>query len=156
MRQEKQLRHEFVEYMPESEHMEEQTLYISMQFATVIHKCCCGCDKEVVTPISPTDWKLIFDGETISLDPSIGNWSFECRSHYWIRDSKVKWAQKWSCEEIAEGRDHDQFAKERYFDLTSTIINGETKETKALSNGVKSEPSLRLKFKKWWSQLRKR
>src|SRR5260370_37386549 len=90
MRQEKLLRHEFVEFIPDSEHMEEQTLYVSMQFATVIHKCCCGCGKEVITPLSPTDWKLIFYGKTISLDPSIGNWSFECHLHYCNRDIIVK------------------------------------------------------------------
>jgi hypothetical protein len=34
------------------------------------------CGKEVVKPLSPTDWKLIFEGKFISLDLSIGNWSF--------------------------------------------------------------------------------
>jgi Family of unknown function (DUF6527) len=33
--------------------------------------CCCGCGEKVVTPLRPTDWKLIFDGKTISLDPSL-------------------------------------------------------------------------------------
>jgi hypothetical protein len=32
----------------------------------------------------------------VSLDPSIGNWSFPCRSHYWIRNNKVRWAENWS------------------------------------------------------------
>ncbi len=156
MRQEKLLRHEFVEFIPDSEHMEERTLYVSMQFATVIHKCCCGCGKEVVTPLSPTDWKLIFDGKTISLDPSIGNWSFDCQSHYWIRDSTVKWAPQWSREEIAAGRAFDRLAKAGYFDTAGTATDGATRDTPGISESVKAEPGLWQKFKKWWSQLRGR
>ncbi|PYT79987.1 MAG: hypothetical protein DMG40_13935 [Acidobacteria bacterium] len=75
------LAHEFVEYMPDQ--LKDGVLYVSIPFATGAHKCCCGCGQEVVTPLSPTDWKLIFDGRSISLDPS--NWSFPCKSHYWIR-----------------------------------------------------------------------
>jgi len=71
MRQEKPLTHEFVEFIPDV--LKDGTLCVSMEYATVVHKCCCGCGKEVVTPLSPTDWNLIFNGKTISLDPSIGN-----------------------------------------------------------------------------------
>lgn len=105
--------HEFVEFMPST--IEEGVVYVSVPFATVIHKCVCGCGNRVVTPLSPTDWKLIFDGDTISLDPSIGNWSFDCQSHYWIRNNHVSWARKWSEKEIAFGRSSDQQAKERYY-----------------------------------------
>ena len=94
MKRNKVLKHEFVEYIPA--HLEENTIYVSVAFATVVHKCCCGCGNEVVTPLSPTDWKLFFDGQAISLTPSIGNWNFKCRSHYWIDRNKVKWARSWS------------------------------------------------------------
>ncbi len=87
-----------MEYIPEI--LKERTIYISVTYATAAHKCCCGCGKEVVTPLSPTDWKLIFDGESVSLHPSIGNWSFACRSHYWITRNAVKWAEQWSDEDI--------------------------------------------------------
>jgi hypothetical protein len=87
------LSHEFVKSVPEI--LKDRVLYVSMEFATAIHKCCCGCGNEVVTPLSPKDWKLTFDGETISLTPSIGNWSFDCQSHYWITNSRVEWAPKW-------------------------------------------------------------
>jgi len=33
-----------------------------------------GAATRVVTPISPADWQLIFDGDSVSLTPSIGNW----------------------------------------------------------------------------------
>src|SRR5205807_234586 len=68
------LAHEFVEYMPDQ--LKDGVLYVSIPFATGAHKCCCGCGQEVVTPLSPTDWKLIFDGRSISLDPS--NLSLPC------------------------------------------------------------------------------
>jgi hypothetical protein len=82
--------HEFVEFVPEQ--LAEATLYISMGYATAIHLCLCGCGQRVVTPLSPTDWRLTYDGESVSLDPSIGNWSFRCRSHYVIRRNHVIWA----------------------------------------------------------------
>src|SRR5208283_113489 len=94
MKSSRALAHEFVEFIPDA--IEEGKIYVSIAFATAVHKCACGCGKEVVTPLSPTDWKLIFDGKTISLDPSIGNWSFPCGSHYWIRNNKVRWAEQWS------------------------------------------------------------
>jgi Family of unknown function (DUF6527) len=89
MKKMSRLQHRFVEFLPEK--LEAGTLYISMQYATASHKCCCGCGRDVVTPISPTDWQLMFDGKTISLKPSIGNWSYPCRSHYWIKGNRVVW-----------------------------------------------------------------
>ncbi len=88
------LSHEFVKNIPEK--IDDGIIYISMEYATAIHKCCCGCGNEVITPLSPTDWKLIFDGESISLYPSIGNWNFDCKSHYWIKNNKIKWARQWT------------------------------------------------------------
>lgn len=113
MKSEIVLRHEFVEFIPEQ--LAERTLYVSIRYATAAHKCCCGCGKEVVTPLSPTDWELIFDGKSVSLYPSIGNWGFACRSHYWIRNNRVHWALPMSPTEIAAGRAYDRMAKERYF-----------------------------------------
>lgn len=100
------LQHKFVEEIPE--HPESGTLYISLEYGTAIHKCCCGCGNEVVTPLSPKQWKLIFDGENVSLYPSIGNWSTPCQSHYWITNSEVEWARKWTAEEIRLARAADQ------------------------------------------------
>lgn len=105
------LRHEFVEYVPDE--LEDGTIYISISYATAVHRCCCGCGFEVVTPLSPTDWAVTYDGETVSLDPSIGNWSFPCKSHYWIERNMITWAPRWSDWEIAEGRGRTARAKER-------------------------------------------
>jgi hypothetical protein len=113
MRQDILLTHEFVEFIPDE--LRQDTVYISLRFATASHLCCCGCGNKVVTPLRPTDWRLIFDGKAVSLDPSIGNWSFPCRSHYWISHSRVRWAPQWSKDRIEAGRAQDQFAKDKYF-----------------------------------------
>jgi hypothetical protein len=99
----------------------EGTIYVSIKYATAVHKCACGCGQEVVTPISPTDWRLTFDGESISLCPSIGNWSFACRSHYLIKNNRVSWAPRMSKKAIAMGRAHDRRLKEQQFSTTRTI-----------------------------------
>ncbi|HLW10775.1 MAG TPA: DUF6527 family protein [Fermentimonas sp.] len=105
--------HKFVEYIPEV--IEDNTLYISIEFATATHNCVCGCGNRVVTPLSPTDWELRFDGDTVSLDPSIGNWSYDCKSHYWIIKNKVYMADKWDDEEIESNRRYDSKNKKTYY-----------------------------------------
>ena len=109
----KTLAHEFVEFIPDL--IEEGKIYVSIDYATAVHKCGCGCSKEVVTPLSPTDWKLIFDGKTVSLDPSIGNWGFPCRSHYWVRNDRAVWAEDWSQAHVDANRADDRRAKEQYY-----------------------------------------
>ncbi|MES2729500.1 MAG: DUF6527 family protein [Pseudomonadota bacterium] len=108
-----QFRHEFVEFVPER--IEDGVVYVSIPYATAIHRCACGCGHEVVTPLSPTDWRVIFDGKSVSLDPSIGNWSFDCQSHYFIRKNRVLWCEKWSKERIDLGRAHDNDSKDSYY-----------------------------------------
>lgn len=106
-------KHEFVEFIPSE--LKQGTIYVSMRFGTASHLCACGCGSKVVTPIRPTDWKLIYDGKSVSLDPSIGNWSFPCQSHYWIRNNSVRWADQWSSEKIQAGRQHDRDIKADHF-----------------------------------------
>ena len=101
----------FVKFIPDR--LEPGVLYISLDFATASHKCACGCGAEAVTPLAATGWKLIFDG-TVSLDPSIGMWSFPCRSHYWIEQNTIVWAPRWSKERIKAGRNQDALLRAHY------------------------------------------
>jgi hypothetical protein len=103
---------EFVESVPEI--IKEQTLYISIPFTTAIHLCPCGCWEEVVTKIAPHRWHMTYDGETVSLYPSIGNWSLPCESHYWIKKNTIIWAGKWSKEKITRVRKIERKDNERY------------------------------------------
>ncbi|WP_345332341.1 DUF6527 family protein [Mucilaginibacter defluvii] len=116
------LHHKFVEHVPDV--MEPNILYVSIPYCTAMHLCVCGCGNEVVTPISPVDWQLKFNGKTISLSPSIGNWNFECRSHYWIIDNKVKYSGNWSDEKVASGRADERRRKDKYFGEVSAKTKG--------------------------------
>ncbi|TDX43625.1 hypothetical protein C7954_1154 [Halanaerobium congolense] len=108
------MNYKFVDTIPNE--IKRGSIYISLKYNTAIHKCACGCGEEVVTPLSPTDWKLIYNGKSISLTPSIGNWSFKCQSHYWIKNNQVVWAGKMSKEEIIKGRKNDVKAKKKFHD----------------------------------------
>src|SRR5438093_13666466 len=113
------LRHEFVETIPDE--LEDKTIYISMKYATAIHKCCCGCGLQVVTPLSPNDWELTFDGESVSLSPSIGNWSFPCQSHYWIERGEVIWSRRWSTHEVKAAREKEERGRNRFYQRRRAI-----------------------------------
>ena len=146
MKQVRLLKYEFVEFIPEE--LKEGTVYISIAYATVAHKCCCGCGQEVITPISPTDWELTFDGETISLNPSVGNWGFACKSHYWIRRNRIRWARRGSQEEIDIGRSCDRSEKDRYFNTADTAADSVTPENSKKSKASRTERSF---WRKLWS-----
>lgn len=122
------MQHRFVEIIPDA--VEDDVLYISLKYCTAIHKCVCGCGNEVVTPISPTDWKLIFDGKTVSLSPSIGNWNFNCQSHYWIKRNEIVYAREWDKVEIQFGRTNDKKRKEKYYNKEKENVTSVTKTPK--------------------------
>ena len=109
------LEHQFVKHIPDE--LEPGVLYVSMEYGTAAHKCCCGCGEEVVTPFTPTDWKMIFDGETVSLNPSIGNWTLACRSHYVIKRGRVIEAGPWTDKQVEVERRRDRAAKSRFYDV---------------------------------------
>ena len=104
---------EFIELAPPE--LKEGVLYVSMLYGSVIHKCCCGCGEKVVTPLGPTDWKLTYDGEGVSLDPSIGNWSFRCQSHYLIQDNQVCWAGRMTREQIESLRSGERHVRDQFY-----------------------------------------
>ena len=132
---------EFVEFIPKK--LEVGVVYVTVAYATAVHMCCCGCGNKVVTPISPTDWTLMFDRDTISLDPSIGNWSLPCKSHYWIRRNRVEWAPQWTAKEIDAGRTQSRRAKEAYFKAEAPTEGRPVAEGAAGSWGG---------IKRWWSR----
>lgn len=110
----KTIQHKFVEFIPND--LEDGVIYISIEYKTAVHMCVCGCGHKVVTPITPTDWRITFNGRTISLYPSIGNWNFECQSHYWITHNRIEHAPKWGTYRIEQGREDDRRRKDRFFD----------------------------------------
>jgi hypothetical protein len=124
----------FVKEIPRE--LEPGKLYISIEFATAVHLCCCGCGKEVVTPLHPTRWRLLYDGQGISIHPSIGNWNLRCQSHYYIRDNHVLWAPRWSAEQVNAARARDRADTAAFFSSeTTTLDTGTTEIQLAASRG---------------------
>lgn len=107
------LEHRFVRNVPRE--LEQGVLYISMDYATAVHSCCCGCGERVVTPFTPTDWRMTFDGESISLQPSVGNWNQPCRAHYVIQKNHVLEAGPWSNAQVEAERRRDKMAKASHY-----------------------------------------
>jgi hypothetical protein len=103
----------FVKGVPRD--LEQGILYVSMEYGTVVHSCCCGCGQEVVTPLTPTDWKLTFDGESISLWPSVGNWNLPCRSHYVITGNRVIESEPWGNGKIKAEQKRDKAVKAKFY-----------------------------------------
>ena len=107
------LSYEFVDEIPAT--LEEGRLYLSIRYRTAAHLCACGCGAKVVSPIKPPKWHLTFDGEAVSLWPSIGSWQLPCRSHYWIRCNQIVWAKPWTEKQIREGRAEDAEDLRQYY-----------------------------------------
>ena len=136
-----QVRHEFVEFIPQT--LEPGVVYISIPYTTITHLCCCGCGNKVVNPISPAQWRVEYDGETVSVSPSVGSWDLPCRSHYWIWRNQIRWARPWTDEEISLGRHRDKLALERQHGATfDTVIKDDP--------NVSSISTANLGFLKSW------
>lgn len=114
-----QIRPQFSEFIPDK--LEEGVMYISERYKTVSHKCACGCGEEVVTPLSPVEWQLRKDGDQVSLHPSIGNWNYACRSHYWIRKNAIQWAGAMSKKQIAKVQTKDRLDKATYINQINRL-----------------------------------
>lgn len=152
----KKIRPKYVEFIPER--LEEGVLYISERYRTAVHKCCCGCGQEVVTPLSPAEWSVKRNGERVSLWPSIGNWSYPCRSHYVIRNNCVLKAKAMTERQIQRVKANDradrtaQIRRTNHEKETVTLVpkpNAQSTPTRGW------RPSLNWlqKLIRWWKSL---
>lgn len=108
------LEHEFVDRFPEV--LQDGALYISIESSAIGHKCCCGCGEEVIVSLTPASWRFTYDGENVSIWPSIGSHSLACRSHYVIDKSLVKWCRPWTDEEARLGREQETQRAAQYYE----------------------------------------
>lgn len=111
------IRPKYVQHVPDQ--LEEGVLYISERFRICSHLCACGCKEEVVTPLSHAEWRLFKDGEHVSLLPSIGNWNYDCKSHYFIEHNGIRWLPKLSAQRIKRVQQKDAFDLKRMLDQDS-------------------------------------
>jgi len=143
------LRPQFVDSIPE--HLDDGVIYISVRYRTATHLCACGCGSRIVTPIKPARWKFTYDGESISLWPSVGNWQKECKSHYVIRENEVQWRDEWSDADILLGRTQDQVDLRDYYSLKNRHVGDSSSPTS--KSGGAGEGKLKKLFRclKFWS-----
>jgi Family of unknown function (DUF6527) len=141
------LEHRFVRNVPRD--LEPGVLYISMEYATAVHSCCCGCGERVVTPLTPTDWYMTFDGESISLHPSVGNWNQKCRSHYVIQHSRVLEAGAWTNAQVEAECLRDKKAKAAYYGSLNEAPGSEYGHSSTPKMQGKAKPALSI-----WSRLK--
>jgi hypothetical protein len=87
--------------------LEPGIVYHAPKFYIASHLCACGCGYEAVTGLRPGHWSLSIQDGRPTIMPSIGNNSFPCRSHYFIRNGFVRWAGTCTDEMILFARERD-------------------------------------------------
>jgi hypothetical protein len=138
----------YVESFPEP--LEDGYLYISRRFRSAAHNCCCGCGREVVTALKPASWTLTEEDDgTVSLWPSIGNWSYPCRSHYVIRQNKVCWCGSMTERQIQNGRAYVQAKHIQYVEK----VNRQAEPNPEEVNAQASEREVATTIKSIWHCL---
>ncbi|SDZ62331.1 DUF6527 family protein [Delftia lacustris] len=143
------LEHRFVRNAPRV--LEPGVLYISMEYATAVHSCCCGCGDRVVTPFTPTDWRMTFDGESVTLNPSVGNWNQACRSHYVIDKNRVIEYGPWSDARVEIEKRRDKQAKAEYYGCTPGLARHDSLST-APAGYTAQTSGLWSRFQGWFSK----
>lgn len=137
---------QYVDYVPEQ--LEEGILYVCEQYKTVAHKCCCGCGEEVITPLSIAEWSISREGNTVTLHPSVGNWSFKCQSHYWIRKNQVIWAKAMTQQQIKRVRAKDAADKAKQIEFINQLKGG-----KVVSENATTANKNKTNFKQLWDKF---
>lgn len=135
----------WVDFVPKV--LESGVLYISTRYQTASHLCACGCGERVVTPLSPAKWQLRAEGagnDVVSLFPSIGNWDYACRSHYWIRRNAIHWSGDMSEAQVARVKAKDRAAEAGHIAATNRMKDEATRQRK---------PSTITRFLSWLTTM---
>lgn len=101
-----------VEQFPDS--FEPGILYWSKKFKISAHLCACGCGDVIYLPVDPANYSIRMDKRGPTLRPSVGNWNV-CNAHYFITNGDVRWAAKWTPEQIAAGRAAEDARRDVYY-----------------------------------------
>lgn len=108
------------------EQLQEGILYISEEFSLTAHKCCCGCQEDVVLKLGPAKWHLTKEPDSsVSLYPSVGNWKYACRSHYWIENNEVLDAGPMSAGTIKRVQRRDRVERQQYLEQYASATEQE-------------------------------
>lgn len=131
------LRPEFVTSFPTP--MKHGVMYVSVDYNSCGHLCACGCRQEVITPLSPAQWTVTYDGENVSMRPSIGNWSLPCRSHYVVDRGKVRRARDFTQSEVAWNRFRDRALLEGRYSDDESLLDWPTDKPDPPTNYLKPD-----------------
>ena len=142
------LEHRFVRNVPRE--LVPGILYVSMDYATVVHSCCCGCGEQVGTPWSSTGWKMTFTVPRSCAPAQPCNWQLPCRSHYVIRQGRVIEAGPWSAAQVAAEHRRDQAAKARFYGRQDEHERAEDGDTGRVV--FEATPASR-RSGNWWSSV---
>jgi len=104
--------------------LESGVLYVSEEFEVAGHLCACGCGNKVMVPLGETDWSFEDAHGGPTLRPSIGSWQLPCQSHYWISAGRIRWASKWTPEQIESGRRAEEERRTAYFEARKVRRTG--------------------------------
>ena len=103
-----------VKYIPKS--LEPGILYVSEEYEAAVHLCACGCGHKVSTPLGAAEWSFTDAQNGPSLKPSIGNWEFPCKSHYWISGGLVIWSETWTPARVEAARHAEDERRRDHYD----------------------------------------
>jgi hypothetical protein len=143
------VRVEFIESAPRP--LSDGVLYISDRFRTALHLCCCGCGREVVTPLNPAGWSYKREVGTVTLKPSIGNWSFPCRSHYLIIRNEIVWAKPMSPQQIAMVKAKDARDQKTLIDRSNAAkLSSGTRLPASVNRRASTASQLIALVRRWW------
>lgn len=123
------IKFKFMDDLPHTCEMEEDIVYVSFEDNVSKHLCMCGCGELIVTPISPVEWSLVYNGR-YSLSPSIGNWQLPCKSHYFITDEKVEMSYQFTDSKIKAVQKRDNRDLEKQTKNFNGISSKEKNKTK--------------------------
>ena len=133
---------------------EQGVLYISEEFETAGHLCCCGCREKVITPLNPAKWRLRKEEGAVSLSPSIGNWNYACKSHYFITKNKVIEAGQLDAAKIKTVQRRDRRDMVHYVAIVNARAGQSTEKAPEATTNVVPENSLFSEFvtflRNWW------
>lgn len=146
----KELMPRFIKSIPRQ--LEPGVLYVSIEYGTAVHSCCCGCGQEVATPLTPTEWRLTNNSGKVSLWPSVGNWNLPCRSHYIIRDNRVLEAGTWNDTKIKAEQRRDKAAKAEYYAKLNQSQQPNQLPTRKepVTESIKTSP---VPQESWWKKI---
>ena len=95
--------------------------------------------------------QVTFDGESVTLNPSVGNWNQDCRSHYVIERNRVIECGQWSDAHVEAERRRDKRAKAAYYDQATASARLDAKPTAPTGDTAKTS-GLWSRFRAWFSK----